>query len=398
MPSPPRPPPLPPSPPLPSQARLARLEGEAKEGREAQAAMEAELAELRQRKEADALLLEQGADKQRTQLADERKRAAATEAALREARAKLEASEAELRKLRSDGVRELASAARELAAPARPVSQEAAAALRQSAAVSLGQYEPSERERPAEVAAPFRGSAVNLSASIQSEMGRPPAAPPAAREPAAPAMSTANLLDMDSSALCAARPLLPEGAAELSYLAEGAEGEAEAAAPRAAPRRSPRLSSPAPASGSGATPSQRYTPSHLVRPRGSQQSSRKVKFRFSDESRQVRVRLSEEEGGQAEEEDAFPAFALDKEDRTPNAAPPPRPEAHGKRLRGANGAFKFEPLGGGFAAPSLGRAFAGGAARRPLGGAPAQRGGGGAIAKARSDAARAHRGTPPLAG
>lgn len=355
--------------------KVADLEIAHREVVEAHKATETELyrerESLRSYQETETFLKEQGEERQRLELSEERKRSAHAERQVKEIAARLQAAEEEIRQLRagrgSAGTSDAINAAAQ--APPRPVTQaealEAIAALRQHAADSLGDFQLGNQPRAPLLTSANKFGLVN---EVPSPLLRcqPPGLSSASEAPLHESKSSTVIPDMihlDAAVLCNAPLLQPLASSVLAADPLPTLTEEPTSSPQAScMHHSPKVSKPA------GTPSQRYTPSHLVRGNDAIRSSRKVKFDF---------RCGDTDGSDAGmlsdmEAPPFPAFCLGdaKEDRISNVS------SSMSGLSSASKAdmnkrprpnFKFEPLAtSSLGSASLGRAFAGGASRRPL--------------------------------
>jgi hypothetical protein len=357
-----------------AQARLADLEAANRLATEAHHAMGAELnrerASLQSYQETESFLKDQGEERQRLELSEERKRTANAERQVKELMARLQAAEEQLQSMRAERGRSVDEDSR--TPPVRPVTEaealEAVAALRRHAADSLNGVHPAGNGQ--------RGPAAFCSASharvppdaSSTILGDQPAglwdALAEAFHPAKSAAGLTDLMHMDAAVLCDAPLLHPlGGSGSATDLLPTLDEEELEAPPRSVDRRrSPRRAKPA------STPVYRFTPSRLVSASDAARSSRKVKFNFYQNEDGV-----EDAGTSSDAEAApFPTFSLAdaKEDRFPGhtsaASGAASNSKHDPNKRHRPN-FKFEPLAGGsLGSSSLGRAFAGGAARRPL--------------------------------
>lgn len=360
-----------------AQARLAELETANRLATEAHHAIEAELnrerASLQSYQETETFLKDQGEERQRLELSEERKRTANAERQMKELVTRLQAAEEQLQSMRAErGKGGAGNSWTPPSAPVRPVTQaealEAVAALRQHAADSLSGLHPADTGQSAPAAFSNVSLAKVTPDASSTIIGDRPAGLWAAMEEvcplAKPAAGVPDLMHMDAVVLCDAPLLHPLGGAGLASDPMPTLDEEEVDAPPRSVdrRRSPRRAKPA------STPVHRFTPSRLVLASDAARSSRKVQFNFY----QHEVDADDAGTSSDAEPPPFPTFSLAdaKEDRfsgNTSAASGVLSSSkydHNKRPRPN---FKFEPLASNsLGSSSLGRAFAGGAARRPL--------------------------------
>lgn len=358
-----------------AEARVAELEAANRQATEAHHAIEAELnrerASLQSYQETEIFLKDQGEERQRLELAEERKRTANAERQIKELMTRLQAAEEHLQSMRAERSRS-GDGDSSSSAPLRPVTQaealEAVAALRQHAADSLSGMQSAATGQRAPAAFPHASLArVIPDPSLTILAERPGGLRGTMAEVHSlpqPAAGVADLMHMDAVVLCDAPLLHPVGGAghAADPLPTLNEEELDAPPRSVDRRRSPRRAKPA------STPVHRFTPSHLVLASDAARSSRKVKFNFYQQEDD-----GDDSGASSDAEaPPFPTFSLAdaKEDRMPghtNSGSGGSSSSKHDLNKRPRSNFKFEALpSSSLGSSSLGRAFAGGAARRPL--------------------------------